>query len=53
MLLQKWQKVYAEYEIPQIKGLALTGGAYYTGKKYADESNLDILPEVIHYMMQV
>ncbi|MFW2601665.1 TonB-dependent receptor [Aliarcobacter butzleri] len=45
----KMAKVYAEYEIPQIKGLALTGGAYYTGKKYADESNLDILPSYTLY----
>ena len=45
----KMAKVYAEYEIPQIKGLALTGGAYYTGKKYADEANLDILPSYTLY----
>lgn len=37
-------KVYAEYDINAIPGLALTGGAYYTGKQYADEANTVSLP---------
>ncbi|KLE00786.1 TonB-dependent siderophore receptor [Aliarcobacter butzleri] len=45
----KMAKLYAEYNIPQISGLTITGGAYYTGKKYADEANLDILPSYTLY----
>lgn len=37
-------KVYSEYEITDVPGLALTGGAYYTGKQYADEANRTSLP---------
>jgi iron complex outermembrane receptor protein len=33
-------KIYSEYKIPQIEGLMLTGGAYYTGSKYKDSANL-------------
>lgn len=40
----KMAKVYAEYNIPYINGLTITGGAFYTGKKYADSSNTDIMP---------
>ncbi|MCG3657965.1 TonB-dependent siderophore receptor [Aliarcobacter butzleri] len=40
----KMAKIYAEYEIPQVKGLFLTGGAYYTGKKYANETNTNYVP---------
>lgn len=37
-------KLYAEYEINAVPGLALTGGAYYTGKQYSDEANQHSLP---------
>lgn len=37
-------KLYAEYEIGAVPGLVLTGGAYYTGKQYADEANQHSLP---------
>ena len=37
-------KVYAEYDLDAIPGFALTGGAYYTGKQYADEANHESLP---------
>ncbi|WP_257118822.1 TonB-dependent receptor [Aliarcobacter vitoriensis] len=36
----KMAKIYAEYNIPQISGLTLTGGAYYTGSRFADNTNL-------------
>jgi iron complex outermembrane receptor protein len=37
-------KVYAEYDINGMPGLALTGGAFYTGKQYVDEGNDYQLP---------
>lgn len=37
-------KVYAEYDINGVPGLALTGGAFYTGKQYVDEANDYQLP---------
>lgn len=37
-------KVYAEYDIASAPGFALTGGAFYTGKQYADEANNYTLP---------
>ncbi|MCF8980333.1 TonB-dependent siderophore receptor [Pseudomonas syringae] len=37
-------KVYAEYDINQVPGLAMTGGAFYTGKQYTDQSNENDLP---------
>ncbi|WP_161607321.1 TonB-dependent receptor [Methyloferula stellata] len=40
-------KVYAEYNIPFIPGLTLTGGAYYTGSFYADAANSKPLPAVL------
>ncbi|MCR1816193.1 TonB-dependent siderophore receptor [Aliarcobacter butzleri] len=33
-------KIYAEYNIPQISGLTLTGGAYHSGSMYKDSANL-------------
>ncbi|MCT7618312.1 TonB-dependent siderophore receptor, partial [Aliarcobacter butzleri] len=45
----KMAKLYAEYSIPQISGLTITGGAYYTGKKYADEANTDVLASYTLY----
>ena len=32
-----WAKAYAEYNLPFLRGLTLTGGAYYTGPSYADD----------------
>ncbi|GFM86821.1 ligand-gated channel [Pseudomonas cichorii] len=37
-------KVYAEYDIASLPGFAVTGGAFYTGKQYADEANNYTLP---------
>lgn len=37
-------KLYAEYDVNDLPGFALTGGAYYTGKQYADEANHYSLP---------
>ncbi|TBV04976.1 TonB-dependent receptor [Stutzerimonas kirkiae] len=37
-------KLYAEYDLAAVPGLTLTGGAYYTGKQYADELNRHSLP---------
>ncbi|MDK2090411.1 TonB-dependent siderophore receptor [Aliarcobacter butzleri] len=45
----KMAKIYAEYEIPQIKGLSINGGAYYTSEKYADDANTDIMPSYTVY----
>ncbi len=43
---QQLAKVYAEYTIPALRRLVLTGGVYYTGKMYADVMNTDRLPAV-------
>ena len=32
-------KLYAEYNIPMVQGLTLTGGAYHSGSKYQDALN--------------
>ena len=45
----KMAKLYSEYEISQIKGLAITGGAYYTGKSYGDRVNKDVLASYTLY----
>lgn len=37
-------KLYAEYELPGMNGLFLTGGVYYTGDQWADANNTDQLP---------
>ena len=42
----KLAKVYAEYDIFEIKGLTLTGGAYYTGEKNVDSANTNKIPGV-------
>ncbi|AOA59723.1 hypothetical protein BFG52_16130 [Acinetobacter larvae] len=41
---ERMAKIYTEYQLPWLDGLAITAGAYYTGKKYADSANTDILP---------
>ncbi|WP_333879233.1 TonB-dependent receptor [Methylobacter sp.] len=35
----KMAKLYAEYALPFVRGLSLTGGVYYTGESYADTAN--------------
>ena len=40
-------KLHAEYEIPGLKGLAITGGINYTGAFYSDAANTDKLPSVV------
>ncbi|WP_418184710.1 TonB-dependent siderophore receptor [Aliarcobacter vitoriensis] len=40
----KMAKLYSEYNIPFVSGLTVTGGAYYTGKKYVDSANTDKIP---------
>lgn len=37
-------KLYAEYEINALPGVAVTSGAYYTGQQYTDEANQHSLP---------
>ncbi len=37
-------KLFAEYRVPGIQGLALSGGVYYTGKKFQDELNQEVVP---------
>lgn len=37
-------KLYAEYEVPSVEGLVLTGGVYHTGKQWANDVNDDRLP---------
>jgi len=37
-------KIFAEYRVPGVAGLFLSGGAYYTGKKYADSENRYVVP---------
>lgn len=41
---EKMAKLYAEYSVPSIPGLVLTGGIYFTGPQYADTINTDKLP---------
>ncbi|RBQ31171.1 TonB-dependent siderophore receptor [Arcobacter sp. FW59] len=45
----KMAKLYAEYNLPFIQGLTVTGGAYYTGKSYRDGANTDIIPSYTIY----
>ncbi len=45
----KMAKLYAEYNISAVKGLTLTGGAYYTGESYGDAQNTDIIPSYTVY----
>lgn len=40
-------KVYAEYNLPFLKGLTLIGGVYYTGKLYVDPANTQWAPAVV------
>ncbi|QKF72962.1 TonB-dependent siderophore receptor [Aliarcobacter faecis] len=45
----KMAKLYAEYNIPMIQGLTVTGGAYYTGEKYGNTTNTDKIPSYTLY----
>ncbi|WP_418179476.1 TonB-dependent siderophore receptor [Aliarcobacter lanthieri] len=45
----KMAKLYAEYNIPFISGLTVTGGAYYTGEKYGNSMNTDKIPSYTLY----
>ncbi|MCG3692645.1 TonB-dependent siderophore receptor [Aliarcobacter butzleri] len=45
----KMAKLYAEYNIPMVKGLTVTGGAYYTGESYRDGANTDVIPSYTVY----
>lgn len=36
-------KLYAEYELPWMRGLFLTGGVYHTGRQWANDANTDRL----------
>lgn len=45
----KMAKLYAEYNIPMIQGLTVTGGAYYTGEKYGNRLNTDKIPSYTLY----
>ncbi|OEO27222.1 ligand-gated channel [Pseudomonas sp. J237] len=42
----QFAKMYNEYELSALPGVALTGGIYYTGKMYTDEANNHSLPSV-------
>ena len=42
-------KIYAEYALPWIPGLSLTGGIYYTSERYADAANTDKIPSYTLY----
>ncbi|MFW2601919.1 TonB-dependent siderophore receptor [Aliarcobacter butzleri] len=45
----KMAKLFAEYQIPYINDLFINAGAYYTGKKYGDSANTDIMPSYTLY----
>ncbi|MFW0743658.1 TonB-dependent siderophore receptor [Aliarcobacter butzleri] len=45
----KMAKLYAEYDISAVKGLTLTGGAYYMGESYRDGANTDIISSYTVY----
>ena len=42
---ENFAKVYAEYDLPAVAGLTLTGGIYYTGKQAVDALNTDEVPD--------
>jgi len=42
-------KIYAEYALPWIPGLNLTGGIYYTGERYGNAANTDKIPSYTLY----
>ncbi len=42
-------KIYAEYALPWVPRLSLTGGIYYTGERYGDVANTDKIPSYTLY----
>jgi len=44
---EQMAKIYAEYGIPNIHGLTLTGGVYYVGKSYFDVNNNQEIPSYV------
>ncbi|HRN82197.1 MAG TPA: TonB-dependent receptor [Nitrosomonas europaea] len=42
-------KIYAEYALPWVPGLSLTGGIYYTSERYANAANTDKIPSYTLY----
>ncbi|MBN9340682.1 MAG: hypothetical protein ABT02_00300 [Comamonadaceae bacterium SCN 68-20] len=42
-IAQQMAKLTVEYDVASVPGLTLTGGAYYTGKSYADNYEMDKL----------
>jgi len=42
-------KMYLDYRVPGVPGLYLSGGAYYTGKKFDDAANTKIIPSYTAY----
>ncbi|HBF25509.1 MAG TPA: TonB-dependent receptor [Nitrosomonas sp.] len=42
-------KIYAEYALPWITGLSLTGGIYYTSERYGNAANTDKIPSYTLY----
>ena len=40
-------KLYAEYDLPFVRGLTLTGGVYYTGKSYFNVQNTQVAPSYV------
>jgi iron complex outermembrane receptor protein len=37
-------KLYVEYQLPNVQHLSLNAGVNYTGKRYADSLNTDVMP---------
>ncbi|RBQ31554.1 TonB-dependent siderophore receptor [Arcobacter sp. FW59] len=49
LVATKMAKLFVEYNIPYINGLAINTGAYYTGKSYVDQENKDVIPSYTIY----
>ncbi|MDB6060281.1 MAG: TonB-dependent receptor protein [Verrucomicrobiaceae bacterium] len=43
----KMAKLYAEYSVPGVNGLTLSGGAFYTGSYYGDGLNTDDIKDFV------
>ncbi len=46
-IAEEMAKLYAEYNIPFVYGLTVTGGVNYTGKSYLDVNNVKKVPSYI------
>jgi iron complex outermembrane receptor protein len=44
---EEMARFYAEYALPWVKGLTLTGGASYTGSEYVNSMNTLSIPDVV------